>query len=146
MRKGITLGCVLALSTLSCSGSGTDASSASGCVQQSNGGLSVQQCTCAAVIASLPSSSRSTVVLVDSTTADQISPYYDLGLPAGTPVCFVGMKGEFTVTGPSPPPAADDASSSASVTFPYSIVIYTESPWRVVESGEQLQQPTPDAG
>jgi hypothetical protein len=73
---------------------------------------------------------------------------YELGLPAGTPVCFVGLKGEFTITGPSPspPPAADDASSSASVTFPYSIVIYTESPWRVVESGEQLQQPTPDAG
>jgi hypothetical protein len=129
------VGCAVALGALRCGGAGTAASSdsGSGCEQQLNGGLSIPQCTCAAMAASAPSGS--TVVLVASTTSDKINPNYDLGLPAGTPVCFVSMKGEFTI--PTPPVDEGDASA------PYAFVIYTESPWRVVESGDVPTQPTP---
>jgi hypothetical protein len=87
------------------------------------------------MIASAPSGS--TVVLVASTTSDKINPNYDLGLPAGTPVCFVSSTGQFTLpTGPSPV----DASAT---TVKYSFEIFTESPWRVTESGLQPTPPTP---
>jgi hypothetical protein len=133
------VGCALALSTLRCGGgAGTVASSdsGSGCEQQMNGGLGTAQCTCAAMTASAPSGS--TVVLVASTTSDQINSNYDLGLPAGTPVCFVASVGQVTVTGP--PSTAVDASA---ITYPYSFVIYTESPWMVAESGAVPTPPTP---
>ena len=120
-----------------CGGSsGAAPSSGSGCMQQMNGGLNVQQCTCEAMTAMPPNQNpNSKVLIVDSTTSDQIDPDYDLGLPAGTPVCFVSMKGEFTI--PTPPVDEGDASA------PYAFVIYTESPWRVVESGDVPTQPTP---
>jgi hypothetical protein len=83
--------------------------------------------------------SGSTVVLVASTTSDKINPNYDLGLPAGTPVCFVAMTGQFTLpSGPSPGPA--DASAT---TVMYSFEIFTESPWRLAEDGLQPTPPTP---
>lgn len=131
--------CALALGTLRCGGAGTAASSdsGSGCEQQLNGGLSIPQCTCAAMTASAPSGS--TVVLVASTKSDKINPNYDLGLPAGTPVCFVAATGQFTLpSGPGPSPV--DASAT---TVKYSFEIFTESPWRVAESGLQPTQPTP---
>ncbi|MGO9835241.1 MAG: hypothetical protein ACLP1X_13595 [Polyangiaceae bacterium] len=81
---------------------------------------------------------HSTVVLVDSTTSDKIDPNYDLGLPAGTPVCFVSMAGQVTV--PTPPSVGADASAP---TYSYSFVIFTESPWRVTESGATPTPPTP---
>jgi hypothetical protein len=123
-----------------CGGSsGTDPSSGSGCMQQSNGGLSVQQCTCTAMTASPPSQNpHSTVLIVDSTTSDQIDPGYDLGLPAGTPVCFVSMAGQ--VPGGTSPFVGADASAP---TFNYSFAIYTESPWRVVEAGANSMPLTP---
>jgi hypothetical protein len=78
---------------------------------------------------------------VYSTTSDAINPNYDLGLPSGTPVCFVSEGGEFQI--PSPPSIDTDASAT---TYPYGFVIYTESPWRVVESGSgpTLQTPGSD--
>jgi hypothetical protein len=137
MRTRTIVGCALALGTLRCGGGGTAASSdsGSGCEQQLNGGLSIPQCTCAAMTAS--ATSGSTVVLVASTTSDKINPNYDLGLPAGTPVCFVAATGQFTLpTGPSPV----DASAT---TVKYSFEIFTESPWRLAENGLQPTQPTP---
>ncbi|HEV3193099.1 MAG TPA: hypothetical protein VGY54_21475 [Polyangiaceae bacterium] len=129
------LRCVLALGTLRCGGAVTEASSGSGCEQQSNGGLSIPQCTCAAMTASSPSSNpRSKVELVASTTSDKLDPNYDVGLPAGTQVCFVAMVGQVTV--PSPP-------GSNAITYPYSFAIFTESPWRLTESGATPTQPTP---
>jgi hypothetical protein len=133
------MGCIFALGTLSCGGAGTDPSSGSGCVQQSNAGLSIQQCTCAAMTASPPSQNpHSTVVLVDSTTSDKIDLNYDLGLPAGTPVCFVSMAGLVTVS--APPSVGADASAP---TFEYSFAIFAESPWMLTESGATATQPTP---
>jgi hypothetical protein len=83
--------------------------------------------------------SGSTVVLVASTTSDKINPNYDLGLPAGTPVCFVAATGQFTLpSGPSPGPV--DASAT---TVKYAFEIFTESPWRLAENGLQPTQPTP---
>jgi hypothetical protein len=138
MRGRTILGCLLTLGTLRCGGAGTAASSdsGSGCEQQLNGGLSLTQCTCAAMTASAPSGS--TVVLVASTTSDKINPNYDLGLPAGTPVCFVARAGQVTVMGPTS--MAVDASAT---TYPYSFVIFTESPWTVTESGAEPTLPTP---
>jgi hypothetical protein len=109
-------------------------------MQQSNGGLNVQQCTCAAMTAMPPSQNpNSMVLIVDSTTSDKIDPDYDLGLPAGTPICFVSMAGQVSV--PSPPVGADaDASSPP---FDYSFAIFTESPWRGVESGANSMPLTP---
>jgi hypothetical protein len=133
------VGYVLALGTLRCGGAGTAASSdsGSGCEQQLNGGLSIPQCTCAAMTASAPSGS--TVVLVASTTSDKLDPNYDVGLPAGTPVCFVAMTGQFTLpSGPRLSPV--DASAT---TVKYSFEIFTESPWRLTEDGLQSTQPTP---
>ena len=100
-----------------------------------NGGMSIQPCTCAAVNASLVGGPQphATVLLVDSTTADKLDPNYDLGLPAGTPVCFIAMKGEVNV----------DSPNGSSTTFPYSFQIYEESPWRISESGATPTQPTP---
>jgi len=141
MRTRMIVGCAVALGALRCGGAGTAASSdsGSGCEQQLNGGLSIPQCTCAAMAASAPSGS--TVVLVASTTSDKINGNYDLGLPAGTPVCFVAMTGQFTLpTGPSPGPSPVDASAT---TVKYSFGIYTESPWRLTEDGLQATQPTP---
>jgi hypothetical protein len=129
------LGCFLALGTLRCGGAGAETSSVSGCEQQLNGGSSIPQCTCAAMTASPPSSnSHSTVKLVASTTSEKLDPKYDVGLPAGTQVCFVAMVGQVTV--PSPP-------GSSAITYPYSFAIFTESPWRVTESGATPTQPTP---
>ena len=77
--------------------------------------------------------SNSKVLIVDSTTSDQIDPDYDLGLPAGTPVCFVAATGQFTLpSGPGPSPV--DASAT---TVKYSFQIFTESPWRSTEDGLQ---------
>jgi hypothetical protein len=123
-----------------CGGSsGAAPSSGSGCMQQMNGGLNVQQCTCEAMTAMPPSQNpNSKVLIVDSTTSDQIDPDYDLGLPAGTPVCFVSMAGQVTV--PSPPAVDADASAP---TYNYSFVIYTESPWSVAESGANSMPLTP---
>lgn len=92
--------------------------------------------------ASPPSQNQdSKVVLVDSTTSDKIDPDYDLGLPAGTPVCFVSMAGQVTVpTPPAPPAAGADASAP---TYPYSFAIFTESPWSLTESGATPAPPTP---
>jgi hypothetical protein len=134
--------CLLACGGRSPSDSGApdaapDASSTSGCQPQlDDGGLSLAQCTCASVTAS--ASSGTTVLAVYSTTSDAINPNYDLGLPSGTPVCFVSEGGEFQI--PSPPSIDTDASAT---TYPYGFVIYTESPWRVVESGSgpTLQSP-----
>jgi hypothetical protein len=75
-----------------------------------------------------------TVLLVASTTSDKLDPNYDVGLPAGTQVCFVSMAGQVTV--PSPPGAT-------ATTYPYSFAIFTESPWRLTESGATPTQPTP---
>jgi hypothetical protein len=127
--------CVLALGTLSCGGAGAETSSVSGCEQQLNGGASIPQCTCAAMTASPPSSnSQSMVQLVASTTSDKLDPNYDVGLPAGTQICFVAMDGQVTV--PSPP------GSSATMTYPYSFAIFTESPWTLTEGGATPTQPT----
>jgi hypothetical protein len=83
--------------------------------------------------------SGSTVVLVASTTSDKLDPNYDVGLPAGTPVCFVATTGQFTLpSGPSLSPV--DASAT---TVKYSFEIFTESPWRLTEDGLQPRQPTP---
>jgi hypothetical protein len=118
-----------------------------GCEQQlDDGGSSVPQLTCAAMTASPPRSAaisgkNSTVVLVTSTTSDDFSSEYDLGLPAGTPVCFVAMAGQFTVELRPPPVPGVDASASKS--SPYSFAIYTESPWRVTEIGTAPTLPTP---
>jgi hypothetical protein len=84
--------------------------------------------------ASPPSANaNSTVLLVDSTTSDQIDPNYDLGLPAGTPVCFVSMAGQVSVSGPT----------GTATTEPYSFAIFIESPWRLSENGATPTQPTP---
>ena len=84
--------------------------------------------------ASSPSSNpHSTVVLVASTTSDKLDPNYDVGLPAGTPVCFVAMQGQITVSGPP----------GSAATYPYSFAIFTESPWTLTESGATAAQPTP---
>jgi len=108
-------------------------------MQQMNGGLNVQQCTCEAMTAMPPNQNpNSKVLIVDSTTSDQIDPDYDLGLPAGTPVCFVSMAGQVTV--PSPPFVGADASAP---TYNYSFAIYMESPWRVAESGANSMPLTP---
>jgi hypothetical protein len=128
-----------------CGGAGAGPSSGSGsgsgCMQQSNGGLSVQQCTCAAMTAAPPSQNpQSKVLIVDSTTSDQIDPDYDLGLPSGTPVCFVSMAGQVSV--PTPPIAGAGADASA-LPFDYSFAIFTESPWRGVESGANSMPLTP---
>jgi hypothetical protein len=91
--------------------------------------------------ASPPSqNTHSTVVLVDSTTSDKIEPDYDLGLPAGTPVCFVSMAGQVTV--PTPPTVGADASAP---TYGYSFAIFTESPWSLAESGATPAPPTPSS-
>jgi hypothetical protein len=130
----MNLCCVLALGTLRCGGASTESSSVSGCEQQLNGGSSVSQCTCAAMTASPPSSNpHSTVELVASTTSDKLDPNYDVGLPAGTPVCFVAMQGEVSVSGPS----------GSAATYPYSFAIFTESPWTLTEGGATASQPTP---
>jgi hypothetical protein len=128
------LGCVVALGTLRCGGAGTETSSGS-CEQQSNGGLSISQCTCAAMTASAPSGR--TVLIVASTTSDKLDPNYDVGLPAGTQVCFVSMAGQVTVEGPPSP------SGATATTYNYSFAIYTESPWRLTEDGATPTQPTP---
>lgn len=132
--------CAVAFGTLRCGGAGSAASSDSGagCEQQLNGGLSLPQCTCAAMTASAPPDR--TVVLVDSTTSDMINPNYDLGLPAGTPVCFVAMTGQVTI--PSPPSAEVDAGAT---TFNYSFAIYTESPSKLTlsENGAEATLPAP---
>jgi hypothetical protein len=128
--------CVLVLGTLRCGGAHTEPSALSGCQQQLNGGLSIPQCTCAAMTASPPSNNpQSTVVLVASTTSDKLDPNYDVGLQAGTQVCFVAMDGQVTVT--SPPPGVN------APTYPYSFAIFTESPWRLTESGATPTAPTP---
>jgi hypothetical protein len=80
-----------------------------------------------------------TVLLVASTTSDKLDPDYDVGLPAGTQVCFVSMAGQVTIPSPSLPPGTTAA------TYNYSFVIYTESPWRVTESGATPTQPTPSS-
>jgi hypothetical protein len=141
----ILAACLLACGGRSPTGPGpsdaaVDTSSTSSCEQQLNdGGLSLAQCTCAAMTASTPSGT--TVLAVYSTTSDDINPNYDLGLPSGTPVCFVSESGEFQI--PSPPSIDTDASAT---TYPYGFVIYTESPWRAVESGSgpTLQAPSSD--
>jgi hypothetical protein len=84
---------------------------------------------------------NSTVVLVASTTSDDINSDYSLGLPAGTPVCFVAMAGQFTVELQPPPVPGVDAGAPKS--SPYSFAIYTESPWRVTEIGTAPTLPTP---
>jgi hypothetical protein len=81
-----------------------------------------------------------TVLLVASTTSDKLDPDYDVGLPAGTQVCFVSMAGQ--VTPPSPPSLPP---GTAATTYDYSFVIYTESPWSVTESGATPTQPTPSS-
>jgi hypothetical protein len=98
------------------------------------------QCTCAAMIASNP---YSTVALVASTTSDKLDPNYDVGLPAGTQVCFVAMYG--AVTPPAPPLGAGaPPSGSGAITYAYSFEIFTESPWWLTEVGTAGQmQPTP---
>jgi hypothetical protein len=118
-------------------GLGCGGSSATSCEQESNGGLSLAQCTCAAMTASAPMGSK--VILVASIKSDQLDPKYDVGLPAGTPVCFVAVAGEFTVPGPPGPSAAD----ASAVTDKYAFSIYTESPWVLTESGLTPTQPTP---
>jgi hypothetical protein len=134
-RMRMILGCVLALGTLRCGGAGAETSSVPGCQQQLNGGSSIPKCTCAAMTASPPSSnSHSTVELVASTTSDKIAPDYDLGLPAGTQVCFVAMAGQVTVSSPA---------GVSATTYPYSFAIFTESPWTLTESGATPTQPTP---
>ena len=82
------------------------------------------------------SNPQSTVDLVVSTTSDKLDPNYDVGLPAGTPVCFVAVKGQVTVSGPGPV-------GSSATTYNYSFAIFTESPWRLTESGATVTQPTP---
>ena len=82
--------------------------------------------------ASVPSGYR--VLAVYSATSGDINPNYDLGLPAGTPVCFVSESGAFTH---SAPPGGNTGPD------PYGFVIYTESPWMVVESGSRSTIPTP---
>ena len=77
---------------------------------------------------------QSTVFLVASTTSDKLDPEYDVGLPAGTQVCFVGMDGQVTVSGPL---------GASPTTYPYSFSIFTESPWGLTESGATPTQPTP---
>jgi hypothetical protein len=125
---------------LHCGSSGSDTSGDAGCQQVANGGSSLQQCTCAAMSASPPGEGTNMkVVLVESTTSDQIDPDYDLGLPAGTAVCFVGMTGQFTHSSPA---QLGDASVPAE---PYAFAIFTESPWSVVEAGETPTQPTPSS-
>ncbi len=79
------------------------------------------------------SNPQSTVDLVVSTTSDKLDPNYDVGLPAGTQVCFVAMQGQVTVSGP---PGSD-------TTYPYSFAIFTESPWTLIEGGATATQPTP---
>jgi hypothetical protein len=81
--------------------------------------------------------SGSTVVLVASTTSDKLDPNYDVGLPAGTQVCFVAMHGQVTVVGPPAP------SGPSATTYNYSFAIFTESPWGLTESGATPTQPTP---
>jgi hypothetical protein len=136
---------ILAACLLACGGKGetqpgspgatTDASSASSCQQQvDEGGVSLAQCTCASMVAS--AASGTTVLAVYATTSDAINANYDLGLPAGTPVCFVAESGEFTH---SAPPGGSTGPS------PYAFVIYTESPWSVVESGSGSTLPTPSS-
>ena len=71
------------------------------------------------------SNPHSMVDLVVSTTSDKLDPDYDVGLPAGTQVCFVAMKGQVTVSGPLGSGATD----------PYSFAIFIESPWRLTEAG-----------
>lgn len=112
--------------------------STGGCEQQSSGGLTVAQCTCAAMVATVAADPDVTVILVDSTTSDQIDPNYDLGLPSGTPVCFVSMAGQ--TCNASQPPTAGGASAT---TLPYTFAIYMESPWRDVEDGCTPTLPTP---
>ena len=87
------------------------------------------------------SNSQSTVDLVVSTTSDKLDPKYDVGLPAGTPVCFVAMQGQVTVSGPPSPPSSPPGSNAK--TYEYSFAIFTESPWRLTESGATPTRPTP---
>jgi hypothetical protein len=130
------VGCILALGTLRCSAAGTATSSVSGCEEQLNGGMRIPQCTCAAMSASPPSENpHSTVLLVASTTSDKLDPRYDVGLPAGTPVCFVAMAGQVSISSPGP--------GSSATTYNYSFAIFYESPWRLTESGATPTQPTP---
>lgn len=110
---------------------------AGGCEQQSNGGLSLAQCTCAAMVAMLAPDSGATVIQVDSTTSDQINGNYDLGLPSGTPVCFVSMAGLAC--------NASQAPGASVTTLPYTFAIYMESPWRDVEDGCTPTLPTPSS-
>jgi hypothetical protein len=82
----------------------------------------------------LDGSCAQTVLLVDSTTSDDINPDYDLGLPTGTPVCFVAKSGEFNHL--TPPGVSGGP-------YPYAYGIYTESPWTLVEIGQGPTLPTP---
>jgi hypothetical protein len=94
--------------------------------------------------ASPPSSNpHSTVELVASTTSDKLDPNYDVGLPAGTQVCFVAMQGQVTVVGPPSPAKNGTSPGSSATTYNYSFAIFTESPWRLTESGATATQPTP---
>lgn len=115
-----------------------------GCEQRlDEGGVSTPQCTCAAMTALVKSEAQpdgscaTAVLLVESTTSDDINPNYDLGLPAGTPVCFVAKSGEFFQT-LLPPTAVSEPPPA-----PYAFAIYTDSPWRVVEDGRSSTLPTP---
>jgi hypothetical protein len=111
--------------------SGSDASAeAGGCEEVDNGGLLVPQCTCSWMITNLSGAAASTspvtVNRVTTTVSQDIDPSWDLGLPAGVPVCLVDITGSFDI--PGPPGGAD-------VTGTLGFKIYRDQPWTLLEFG-----------